>query len=34
MEQCFREIPVLYKDYRFTDPTTRVLVIREPIGHP
>ena len=34
MEQGFREIPVLHKDYRSTDPTTRVLVISEPIGHP
>ena len=34
MEQCFREIPVQHEDYGFTDPTTRVLVISEPIGHP
>ena len=34
MEQCFREIPVQHEDHRFTDPTTRVLVISEQIGHP
>ena len=28
MEQCFREIPAQHEDYRFTDPTTRVLVIQ------
>ena len=27
MEQCFREILVQHEDYRFTDPTTRVLVM-------
>ena len=27
MEQCFREILVQHEDHRFTDPTTRVLVM-------
>ena len=28
MEQCFREIPIQHEDYKFADPTTRVLVIQ------